>query len=388
MIIVFVSNYINHYTLPLIEELNAIEGCKAYFVETDVLPLSMQKGGFREYDNRDFFIRYWADDSSKRKAEKLALSADVMVVGSRCMRLKYQRLRQYKLTFDMSERPLKKGMLNLLSPMILKNHICYHLFFRNKPLFMLCTSAYTAIDEYKLHAYNGRCYKMGYTPRINELDVPKAIESKRGGKTRIFWCARFIKWKHPEFAIELAERLVANHYDFELNMVGSGEELDHIQAMINERNLFDYVHLLGNYPNDEVLELMTQHHIFLFTSDKNEGWGVVLNEAMGKACCPVVSHLIGSVPFLIKHKENGMVFESGNIDSLTDSVRYLLDNPNEMERMSARAYTDISESWSPQVVACRLYRLFDEFLKGNYSFSFEEGPLSVASVISEKYHDL
>ena len=382
MVIAFVSNYINHYTLPLIEELNSIDGCEAYFVETDRLPTSMREGGFYDYDERWYFVRLWKDDASRRKAEELALSADVMIFGARCMGLKYRRLHNKKLTFDMSERPLKKGLVNILSPSVLKSHLAYYLFFRNKPLYMLCTSAYTAVDEYRLHAYKGKCYKMAYTPRIKELDLGKQKESKKCGKPRILWCARFIKWKHPELAIELAERLVADHYDFELNMVGSGEMLNQIKNMVDFKALSDKVHLLGNFPNECVLSLMAQHDIFLFTSDRNEGWGVVLNEAMGNGCCPVSSHLIGAVPFLLKHKENGMVFESGNLDSLANCVKYLLDNPNEIVRLGCQAHVDISEMWSPQVVAERLFRLFSEFLKGNTAFSYKEGPLSVAPVIA------
>ena len=49
---------------------------------------------------------------------------------------------------------------------------------------------------------------------------------------------------------------------------------------------------------------MEKSEIFLFTSDKGEGWGAVLNESMNSACAVVASHAIGSVPFLLKDGEN------------------------------------------------------------------------------------
>jgi glycosyltransferase involved in cell wall biosynthesis len=45
--------------------------------------------------------------------------------------------------------------------------------------------------------------------------------------------------------------------------------------------------------------------VFIFTSDRNEGWGAVLNEAMGSGCAVVAADLIGSVPYLIEHKKMG-----------------------------------------------------------------------------------
>ena len=155
--------------------------------------------------------------------------------------------------------------------------------------------------------------------------------------------------------------------------------------MIENKGLSDYVHLLGNHPNHEVLEMMSQHHIFLFTSDKNEGWGVVLNEAMGRVCCPVASHLIGAVPFLLKHKKNGMVYESEDINSLFRNVTYLMDKTDELKRMSVMAYKSVKEDWSPNVAAERMINFFKEFLNGNLEYSYKEGVLSIARPICEDY---
>ena len=55
---------------------------------------------------------------------------------------------------------------------------------------------------------------------------------------------------------------------------------------------------------------MAKSDIFIFTSDKNEGWGVVLNEAMSSACAVVANKAIGSVPFLIKDGLNGFTYST------------------------------------------------------------------------------
>ena len=46
------------------------------------------------------------------------------------------------------------------------------------------------------------------------------------------------------------------------------------------------------------------------------------------------SHFIlGSVPFLIQDGINGLVYPSGDIDALYEKVKYLLDKPEEQERL-------------------------------------------------------
>ena len=53
-------------------------------------------------------------------------------------------------------------------------------------------------------------------------------------------------------------------------------------------------------PNAKILQEMRKHEIFLFTSDRNEGWGAVSNESMSNGCMLVGSDGIGSIPFLVK----------------------------------------------------------------------------------------
>ncbi len=57
-----------------------------------------------------------------------------------------------------------------------------------------------------------------------------------------------------------------------------------LEKKILELNLSDKVHQLGNLSNSDVIKLMQNHQIFCFTSDRSEGWGAVLGEAMSNAC--------------------------------------------------------------------------------------------------------
>ena len=94
--------------------------------------------------------------------------------------------------------------------------------------------------------------------------------------------------------------------------------------MIKKYHLQNCVSLCGSLSPEKVREYMVKSQIFLFTSDYNEGWGAVLNEAMNSACAVIASHAIGSVPFLINNKKNGLIYQNGQMEDLYRKVKVLL----------------------------------------------------------------
>ncbi len=378
MIILLITDIVNHYMYPLVEELNKLEDTRAYFVETTPLSKELKKGGFSEYEDNSTIIRAWQGTNQKEKAMNLALTAEIMIANPVCTK-EYERARLQKnlLTFEYSERPLKRGLLNVFSSANLRNQFYYHFVFKNKPLYMLCFSAFTALDEYRMHAFKGRCYKFGYLPRIENMDIDKVLKEKKDiNKIRFIWCGRFINWKHPELPILLAEKLKKDGYDFEVNMIGSGVMFEKTKEMIVNKELQDNVHLLGNFPNAEVLKIMREHHIFLFTSDQREGWGVVLNEAMGQLCCPLASDMIGSSPYLLHHQENGLMFKSNDLNSLYVQAKHLLDNPDKIQYYAKNAYKTVRDEWNPVFIANRFRKLCESMLSGELSV-YDSGPCSI-----------
>lgn len=193
----------------------------------------------------------------------------------------------------------------------------------------------------------------------------------------ILWCARFISWKHPELAILLAKLLKDNKFDFHLDMIGEGIELNKIKSMVQSLNLTERVSFLGNLSNEQVYDQMYKHDIFLLTSDRNEGWGAVANEAMSNGCVLVGADEVGSIPYLVIDNVNGMIFRSCNIDSLYEKVLYLINNPKERERMSKAGMKSMREMWSPENASSSLLEFIESLHKKEIP-SILYGPCSKA----------
>ncbi len=382
MKVVFVSNYLNHHQLPLSIELFEKLGEDYCFVSTEAIRTERLNLGYEDMNKKyPFVIKTYDSSESRNKAEKMINDADVVIIGSAPYSLVRKRVLGGKLTFRYSERPLKKGNeLFKYIPRLIKWHLLTP---QGNAGYLLCASAYATADFMKFGMYKNRTYKWGYFPKIKEYeDIDALIENKE--KNSIMWAGRMIDWKHPEYAVQVAKRLKEGGYEFTLNMVGDGRMLAEIEKMIEKENLTNCVNLLGSMPPDRVREYMEKSQIYLFTSNFQEGWGAVLNEAMNSGCAVVASHAIGSVPFLIKDGENGLIYKNKDVCDLYEKVKCLLDNQEEAERLGKCAYFTMKNEWNAVAASERLLEFVDALLSEKEA-SFEDGPMSRAEIIENDW---
>lgn len=383
MKVVFVSNYFNHHQKPFCEEMYKRLGEDFTFISTSVMREERKNLGYAD-DEQPSYV-HLAYESEQKQHEVIALidAADAVIAGSAPEEMLKERIKAGKLILRYSERLYKKKVSCLRK---LYHAIRFRLMNRrNKKIYMLCASAYTAKDYSDLGMYKDRTYKWGYFPEVKEYDINVLISKKK--RNTLMWCGRFIDWKHPDDAVKIAHKLKENGYDFQLNFVGTGIMEEELYRLVDDYDLNDSVHFLGSMPPERVRVHMEEAEIYLFTSDRQEGWGVVLNESMNSGCAVVASHEIGSVPFLVNDGVNGLVYHSGDMDALYEKVRYLLDRHEERERIGRSAYQSIVSEWNAETAAERLMQLMANKLKGEkYPDLYESGPCSKAQIIQDKCH--
>lgn len=379
MKIVFLSNFLNHHQLPLCQALHRLTDGNFTFVATTPVPRARLDFGYADM-NQDppFVLRAYEGEAEKQKAMELTDKADIVIHGSAPWAYLEGRLKQKKLTFLYSERLYKAGFQCWKWPVRLWRH--YWRFGRHKNLFMLCASAYTAYDFSRTLTFLGKTYKWGYFPAVQTYDVETLLDRKQ--PNTILWAGRFLELKHPEHVVEVARRLKAEGYQFSMTMLGSGELLEKTRRQVAELGLESMVSLPGAVPADTVRTFMEEAGIYLFTSDRNEGWGAVLNESLNSSCAVVACKAIGSVPFLLEDGENGLIYENDDQDGLYENVKYLLDNPKVCTKLGRNAYETMIGAWNAEAAAERLIMLSKALLQGQKKPElFVNGPCSKAEII-------
>ena len=383
MKVTFYSNFLTPHQLPFCLEMRKKLGDDFKFVSAMKIFKWRLDLGFEDLDAKyDFVVRAYKNKKERELAKKLALESDVVIIGSIPDDLIEERLKLDRLTFRYRARVfcfpdgIKKSLLNKEK---LKLYYNRHLKYRkNKNIYMLCANAYGAQDFHKLGLYRDKTFKWGYFIKPAKYDLDKLIENKEKNEiTTIVWTARFIKMKHPEVVIKLAQNLKKQGYKFKIQMLGTGELRKSIENKIKEKNLGDVIEVLGSVPNTKVQSYMKKANIFIATSDHNEGWGVVVNEAMNSACAIVVNEKMGSAPYLIGNSKNKRGYMYKDYNDLEMKVKELLENKSLRRKLSKNAYTYITTEWTPKIAASNLIELFKSILK-NRKCKVKKGPASYA----------
>ena len=375
MKVTFYSNYMNHHQLDISKQFIEL-GIDYTFVATTSISQERLNLGYEDMNKKyEFVLTAYESQNNYTKALELALTSDIVIIGSASDEFIKERLKQNKITFRYAERIFKKGRLrikNIKNILVSRIKSITH---TNKRYYLLCASAYAAKDYSILGLFKNKCYRWGYFPNNIKYDIDELIKRKENNKVKIIWVGRFIDWKHPEYAVDLAEALIAKSCkNFEIVMLGNGEMLDEMAKKIEQKELQEYIKVMGSVPSADVRKYMEESNIHIFTSDKGEGWGAVLNESMNSACAVVANKEIGSAPYLIENGKNGLLYS--NKQEFINNVIYLIENSKLREAISKAAYNTIDELWNSKNAVNKLLQLYENILFGYEKNSIKKGPCS------------
>jgi len=374
---VFVTNYLNHHQIPFCEAMVSELGEDCFrFVATTPFNQGRIAAGYTDMNKAyDWVVRAYESESSMRHARQLVNEADVALLMPGLTSFSELRSQVGGLNYFVSERILKRGYWWRFVPPKMMRSYSRFLKYKKMPFYALCCGAY----DFEISGFPGnKCFNWAYC-----VEAPVKMPSVQTSKDiEILWVGRMIDLKHPEDILLASEKLFNEGLRFRLRFVGEGPELRSIRSFIESRGLTGKILAEGSLPNDEVRCLMEKASIFVATSDRKEGWGAVVNEAMSSACAVVASDAMGSAKALISDGMNGCLYSSGNRDDLANKLRCLLIDQTVMAKMQASAYETIANEWFGPVAARRLVALTDALAEGRPS-PFDVGLCAPAPLLRQ-----
>ena len=384
MKVIIISNALTPHQQPLCDAFEAMPNVDISFYEAENIDKSSLPIGWRLLDSKNYIVDYNSLFGNLDYYKQKIIEADAVILGSAPFSLVEERVASNLVTFIYSERVYRNLKSKLKWP--------YHVWKFNKnynrnSLYLLCASAFTYSDFLKMGVFKNKAFKWGYFTNIDEKYELEASKQDASSSeiTPLMWCARYLSLKHPELPVKLAAKLKKDGYNFILDMFGSGVELENTKRLAKELGVEDCVHFCGTCPNEEIIKEMRSHKIFLFTSDYNEGWGAVANEAMSNGCTLVASDAIGSIPYLVQDGVNGLIFKSCNLESLYKKVSFLLDNEEARFNMSNKALRTMKALWSPKNAANAFIQLVIDLTSDN-KISIQKGPCSIAPIYNNHWN--
>jgi glycosyltransferase involved in cell wall biosynthesis len=155
--------------------------------------------------------------------------------------------------------------------------------------------------------------------------------AREAGPLRILFVGRLVPEKGPMLLLEALAQLPAG--SFEARLVGAGPLQVALAHRIVELGLEHAVSLVGPVGQDQLPAQYAWADAFCLPSFA-EGLPVVLMEAMATGL-PVVSTRIAGIPELVQDGVCGLLVPAGRVDSLTQALVRLADDPALRSRMGA-----------------------------------------------------
>jgi glycosyltransferase involved in cell wall biosynthesis len=172
----------------------------------------------------------------------------------------------------------------------------------------------------------------------------------------VLFVGRLVEDKNVPCLLRALHRLVQRQVNLRALLAGDGPLLEDIRKQINAAMLHNVVSLLGE--RRDVPQLMQLADIVVSPSFR-EGLSNTIIEAMIAGTAVVASAVGGSVE-LIRHRDNGWLFESDDDVALADGLQQLLSDHELRVTLGQRAQRDAEQRFSVSLMTRKFTRVYEE----------------------------
>lgn len=153
-------------------------------------------------------------------------------------------------------------------------------------------------------------------------------DSKKG--MHFLFCGQMILRKGLDILLLAFERLIAT-YDATLHLVGREAELPLMLSMISPTCRSKIIY--HGFQSPEKLYLYFDMADVFVLPSRYDGWGVVINQALGAGLPVICSDQVGASS-LVKENVNGHIFKSGDVNDLFRVMSDIAKYPENISKMS------------------------------------------------------
>lgn len=179
-----------------------------------------------------------------------------------------------------------------------------------------------------------------------------------GGETLLVHVSNFRPVKRPVDCVEILARVLKNHSQARLVMVGDGSERPNAEHRARCLNIADKCSFVGKQPN--IVDYLSASDVLLLPSEQ-ESFGLAALEAM--ACeVPVIASRVGGIPEVVDDSETGFLSEVGDVAKMADDAGRLVGNEKLRKEMGARARASAIARYRTDLVIPQYIEFYQEVL--------------------------
>ncbi|MEO1527117.1 MAG: glycosyltransferase [Planctomycetota bacterium] len=185
----------------------------------------------------------------------------------------------------------------------------------------------------------------------------------------ILYLGRLASFKGPVETVRAFDRVAGKHNACRLELAGDGPlalEVDQAIDACLHRSMIHRHGAVDVAQGDKLRSrsaVFTAHNQVGKLTGQQEAFGVSLIEAMANGL-PVVTGRSGGLVDFVRHEENGMLFDSGDVSGHADMLDELLSNWLKRQKLGLAAWETVRENYQIENEREDLLRILDEAVNG------------------------
>jgi glycosyltransferase involved in cell wall biosynthesis len=193
-----------------------------------------------------------------------------------------------------------------------------------------------------------KCYTASNGIRFFDATAPPDVHAQFGipaNRQVMVMTGRANRYKGVDFVLRCMAVVVNDRRRQDLHFLfcGDGPDLGYFRCLTGELGITDYVSLPGRC--DDIPAILAACDFAIHASRGEVGYSLSILEYM-YAGLPVLVPSNPSVSGATTERTNGMIYEENSIDSAAEKIEFLLDSPDEMNRMGKNARNTVISEYS------------------------------------------
>jgi glycosyltransferase involved in cell wall biosynthesis len=212
-----------------------------------------------------------------------------------------------------------------------------------------------AEEDYRARFPEPRCFRIPYYCDLDPFFATPR-QARHDGHVVFLFCGQMIIRKGIDLLLTAFQRLGGGA---RLLLVGSEAELPHhlarLPASVRER-----IEYAGFHAPEDLPQFFARADVFVLPS-RYDGWGVVVNQALGAGLPVICSDMVGAGHDLVEDEINGLRFPAGDASALAARMQRFLLQPALIESWGTVSRRR-AHHWTPDAGAAKWVEAFQSIL--------------------------
>ncbi|MCX7694617.1 MAG: WecB/TagA/CpsF family glycosyltransferase [Caloramator sp.] len=166
--------------------------------------------------------------------------------------------------------------------------------------------------------------------------------------------ARMHPIKGHETLLSAAKKVIEDGLNPLFILVGDGPIMEDVKNRVSELGLKNNVYFAGFTKPDEFLSISD----FTVLTSYSESFPLVVLES-AKYMKTVVASNVGGVKEIVQDRENGLLFNAGDVDELYKDIKYLIENKDIAKILGEKLFRQASNNYSIENMAQQYIKAYE-----------------------------